>query len=335
MSEEALHFDEAINPYGCSPHVVEAMVAFSRSQDYRFYGEEATGESLRADLAAHFGLAPDNFIIYNGAGEAVAWIYIARLLLERGTLITPYPSYERFTEGAKIFTDRVVEIPLRPEDWSLPVDQMIEEGRSRKATIGLISNPNNPGGNLLVDAKALDALLDGLPDCLWIIDEAFADYTGVTFVPWVAERRNLVVLRTFSKAYGLAGLRVGYAAAHSAVAEKLARFRIPWGVDAMALVAARAALADQAWLKEIVARIHADCRAFQAAIAGLPSFVPRPGEANFFLVRMEGIDPTRVHAHLASHRVRVRARPDMPEYIRVTAMTPELNNRFVDILSLL
>src|SRR3972149_8969617 len=99
-------------------------------------------------------------------GEAVAWIYIARLLLQRGTLITPYPSYERFTEGAKIFTDRVIEIPLTPEDWSLPVDQMIEEGRRRKATIGLISNPNNPGGNLLVDAKPLEALLDGLPGCL-------------------------------------------------------------------------------------------------------------------------------------------------------------------------
>jgi histidinol-phosphate/aromatic aminotransferase/cobyric acid decarboxylase-like protein len=102
----------------------------------------------------------------------------------------------------------------------------------------------------------------------------------------------------------------------------------------MALVAAQAALADQAYLQEVVARIHADCRAFQAAIARVPHFVPRPGEANFFLVRMEGVDPARVNAHLASHGVRVRTRPDMPEYIRVTAMTPELNNRFVDILSL-
>ncbi len=118
-----------------------------------------------------------------------------------------------------------------------------------------------------------------------IVDEAFADYTGVTFIPWVAERPNLVVLRTFSKAYGLAGLRVGYAAAHTAVAQRLARFRIPWGVDAMALVAARA------------------------------------------------VDPARVHAHLGAHGVRVRTRPDMPEYIRVTAMTPHLNQRFVDILS--
>lgn len=335
MSDEALHFDEAINPYGCSPRAVEAMVAFARSQEYRFYGEEATGESLRADLALHFGLSPDNFVVYNGAGEAVAWIYIARLLLQRGTLITPYPSYERFTEGAKIFTDRVIEIPLTPEDWSIPVDQMIEEGRRRQATIGLISNPNNPGGNLLVDATTLDALLDGLPDCLWIIDEAFADYTGVTFVPWVAERRNLVVLRTFSKAYGLAGLRVGYAAAHVAVGEQLARFRIPWGVDSMALVAARAALADQVYLQEVVARIHADCRAFQAAIVRVPHFVPRPGKANFFLVRLDGIDPARVNAHLTSHGVRVRTRPDMPEYVRVTSMTPDLNNRFVDILSLL
>src|SRR3989304_1253048 len=255
MSDEALHFDEAINPYGCSPRAVEAMVAFARSQEYRFYGVEATGESLRADLALHFGLSPDNFVVYNGAGEAVAWIYIARLLLQRGTLITPYPSYERFTEGAKIFTDRVIEIPLTPEDWSIPVDQMIEEGRRRQATIGLISNPNNPGGNLLVDATTLGA--------------------------------------------------------------------------------ARAALADQVYLQEVVARIHADCRAFQAAIVRVPHFVPRPGKANFFLVRLDGIDPARVNAHLTSHGVRVRTRPDMPEYVLVTSMTPDLNHRFVDILSLL
>jgi len=333
MHEQALHFDEAINPYGCSPRAVEALAAFARSQEYRFYGEEATAESLRADLAAHFGLAPDNFIVYNGAGEAVAWIYIAHLLLRRGTLITPYPSYERFTEGARIFTDRVVEIPLVEPDWTLPVDQMIDEGRRHGATLGLISNPNNPSGNVLVDDRALDALLDALPDCLWIIDEAFADYTGVTFVPWVAERRNLIVLRTFSKAYGLAGLRVGYAAAHLAVAEQMARFRIPWGVDAMALVGARAALRDQAYLREVVARIHADCRAFQEAIGRLPRFAPHPGRANFFLVRMHDIDPARVHAHLHAHRVRVRSRPDMPEYFRVTAMTPDLNARFVEILS--
>ena len=265
----------------------------------------------------------------------MAWIYIARLLLERGTLITPYPSYERFTEGARIFTDRVIEIPLVPESWSLPVERMIEVGRRRSATIGLISNPNNPSGNLLVDAGALEALLDGLPDCLWIIDEAFADYTGVTFVPWVVERRNLIVLRTFSKAYGLAGLRVGYAAAHLDVAAQVARFRIPWGVDSMALVAARAALGDQVYLREVVARIHVDCRTFQTAIARVARFAPRPGEANFFLIRMEGIDPARVHAHLTAHGVRVRSRPDMPDYFRVTSMTPDLNHRFVDILSLI
>ena len=68
MSDEALHFDEAINPYGCSPHAVEAMIAFARSQEYRFYGGEASAESLRADLAAYFNLHPDNFIVYNGAG---------------------------------------------------------------------------------------------------------------------------------------------------------------------------------------------------------------------------------------------------------------------------
>ena len=326
-----LHFDAAINPYGPSPRVEAALVAFARSRAYRFYGEQRA-ESLRDRLADHLGLTPEHLIVFNGAGEALVWLFVSRLLLERGRLLAPYPSYERFVDAGKRCAE-VVEVPLAPGDFSLPVDRVIEAGRRREVTMGLLSNPNNPSGNLLLDDESLSCLLDALPQCLWVVDEAYADYAGVTFAPWVQERKNLVVLRTFSKAYGLAGLRVGYAVAHPEIIRRLAALQIPWCVDSMALVAAEAALADQAYLKQVAARILADCEALGAGLSRIPGFQVYPSAANFFLVRLHGIDTKRLKAHLATHRIQVRSRPDMPDCVRVTSLTPEENAYLLDVVS--
>ena len=93
---EWLRFDAATNPYGPSPKVREAMADFARTGDFSRYDDEKRAESLRGDLAAYWGLSPDHFIVYNGSGEAVVWLFLARLLLEQQRLLIPSPSYERF-----------------------------------------------------------------------------------------------------------------------------------------------------------------------------------------------------------------------------------------------
>ena len=139
----------------------------------------------------------------------------------------------------------------------------------------LLSSPNNPTGNLLCGDAEMARLLDELPDCLCIVDEAYADYAGHSCVPWVQGRENLVVLRTFSKAYGMAGLRVGYAIGPKPVIAALDQMQVPWAVNALSLVAAQAALADQDYLQEVVAQIRSDCQALYeglnaaAVVAGL------------------------------------------------------------------
>jgi histidinol-phosphate aminotransferase len=333
LNDETLHFEAAINPYGCSESVVLAMETCARAKQYRSYGEP-TAESLRQSLANHYGLSPDNFVVFNGAGEALAWLFVLNLVRRRGRLIVPYPSYERFVEAGKRCAAEVIEVPLDEETFSLPVDQFIEDGRGR-ANVGLISSPNNPTGNLLLDEKSMSRLLYEMPDCLWIIDEAYADYAdyaGVSFVPWVRERRNLVVLRSFSKAYGLAGLRVGYAVAHPSVAGELAGVRLPWCVNSLSLVAAQAALLDQEYLARVVARIKADCEEFQAGLSRIPFLHVYPSAANFFLVRLEGVSPSSVKQQLAERRIEVRSRADMPLHIRLTSLRPSENQRLLDAL---
>ncbi|HVG31771.1 MAG TPA: histidinol-phosphate transaminase [Pyrinomonadaceae bacterium] len=332
MNREELHFEAAINPYGCSPKVTEALEAFARGREFRSYGEP-TALELREELAAHHDLSPENFVVYNGAGEALAWLFIFHLLMRRGHLVVPSPSYERFVEAGKRCAAEVIEVPLGARNFSLPVEQLIEEGKRRGANLGLISNPNNPTGNSLLDAAGLSRLLDEMPECLWVIDEAYADYTGESFAPWVRERENLVVLRTFSKAYGLAGLRVGCAVAHRSVAEVLSASRLPWAVNSMSLVAARAALSDQEYLKATVARILDDCREFYSLLKQIPHAEVYESAANFFLVRFDRIDTARLKDYLAARGMHVRSRPDMPQHLRITSLRPDENLRLVRVLT--
>lgn len=329
-SDDWLHFEAAINPYGCSPAVVAAIESFARSKEYRSYGE-AVAESLREQLAEFHQQSPENFVVYNGAGEALAWLFVLNLIVREGRLITPYPSYERFVEAGKRCSE-VVEVPLGESDFSLSIDLLIEAAKRRSATLGLISSPNNPSGNLLVTEATLSRLLDELPECLWIVDEAYADYAGISFSSMVGRYRNLVVLRTFSKAYGLAGLRIGYAIANDELAGQLARVRIPWGVNSISLVAAQAALEDQSYLREILARIACDSTKLHHDLCSLPYFRIYPSAANFFLVQIKEQDPLRLKDYLAAHRIKVRTRPDMPSHLRITSLLPEQNQRLLDVL---
>ncbi|MBA3805899.1 MAG: histidinol-phosphate aminotransferase family protein [Acidobacteria bacterium] len=332
MPAETLHFEAAINPYGCSPKVSEALEAFARTKEFRSYGEP-TALELREELAGHHDLSPDNFVVYNGAGEALAWLFIFNLLMRQGRLVVPSPSYERFVEAGKRCAAEVIEVPLDGKDFSLSVERLIEEGKRGRASVGLISNPNNPTGNSLLEREGIERLLDEMPQCLWIIDEAYADYVGTGFASCVRERPNLVVLRTFSKAYGLAGLRIGCAVAHQSVASELSRSRLPWAVNSMSLIAAREALRDQAYLKEIVARINDDCRELYSMLKRIPHAEVYPSAANFFLVRFDSVDALRLKDYLAARGMHVRSRPDMPEYLRITSLRPEENRRLLDALA--
>ena len=322
---EWLRFDAATNPYGPSPKVREAMAAFARIGDFSRYDDEERAESLRGDLAAYWGLSPDHFIVYNGSGEAVVWLFLARLLLEQQRLLIPSPSYERFVALGQRCAAEVIPVPLHEEDFALVPERFIESGRQSGARVLLLSSPNNPTGNLLCGDAEMARLLDELPNCLCIVDEAYADYAGYSYVPWAQERENLVVLRTFSKAYGMAGLRVGYAIGPKPVIAALSQMQVPWAVNALSLVAAQAALADQSYLQEVVVQIRSDCQALYEGLNERPWLRAYPSAANFFWVRCEGIGPERLRTGLEKRQIRARWRQDAPDFVRLTSLRPQDN----------
>jgi histidinol-phosphate/aromatic aminotransferase/cobyric acid decarboxylase-like protein len=324
MTNTELRFDAAINPHGCAPSVVAALEDAVRARAYRHYGDPDAGR-LREQLGAHFDLPPESFLVYNGCGEGLVWQCLTRLLLPRGVFICPTPSYERFVAVGARSARRIVEVPLERPGWRLPIETFIDEARRSAANVAMISTPNNPTGNRLLEEASLVALLEAVPGCTFIIDEAYAEYPGVTFAPLVRRFPNLVVLKTFSKAYGLAGLRVGYVVAHPRVAGEARRYQIPWAVDSLALLAAETALADQAYLREIVGRIQREVADFGQALTRFPFLRVFPTDANFHLVELTGIDYAQLQPALAARRLVVRRRDDMPAHVRVTCMTPEVN----------
>jgi histidinol-phosphate aminotransferase len=331
MNAADLRFDAAVNPYGCSPAVVEALEEAVRARAYRHYGDPDAG-SLREKLARHFDLTPGHFLVYNGCGEGLVWQCVSRLLLKRRVFICPAPSYERFVAVGRRCAAEVVEVPLETAGWRLPVERFIEEARRHQASLAMISSPNNPTGNRLLDEASLATLLEALPGCTFIVDEAYAEYLGTSFAPLVSRFPNLVVLKTFSKAYGLAGLRVGYIVASPGVIADAKAFQIPWSVDTLALVAAEAALADQAYLHKIVAQIRADVATFGHELADIPYLRPSPTEANFFLAALQGMDDDRVSSALTARGLTARRRADMPGYLRLTCMTAEANQVLLSTL---
>lgn len=328
-----VRFDAAINPHGCSPAVVTALEEAARARAYRHYGD-IDASRLRGQLAAHHDLPPEAFVVYNGCGEAWVWQCLTGLLLGQGTLICPAPSYERFVAVGRRCARRLVEVPLEAPDFALPVSRFIDEARAHGATMALLSSPNNPTGNRLADQATLTAILEALPGCAVMVDEAYAEYTGTTFAPLVERFANLAVLKTFSKAYGLAGLRVGYLVASSRWTAEARRSQLPWAVDTLALVAAEAALADQGYLRTIVARIRGEVAAFGQALRAFDYLRVFPTEANFHLAELtRGVDAAHLAPILARHGVVVRHREDMPQHIRVTCMEDAANRRLLGALA--
>jgi histidinol-phosphate aminotransferase len=324
-----LRFESAINPYGCSPRVVAAMQQFAESKDYRFYGDP-TAEGLRRQLAEHFDLAPENFMVYNGSGEALKDLFLLQLVMKKGALVAPYPSYERFVDGGKKFAREFIEVPLDSKTWALPLDRLIETTKAAGTALGMLSSPNNPTGNALLTEADLAALLEGTPQCLWVIDEAYADYRGGSFAGLVKRFQNLVILRTFSKAYGMAGLRVGYAITNPGISFIILQFRLPWAVNSMSLLAAETALADRDHLREIVQVINNDVKTFHDELVKFPSFKVYPTDANFFLIEVAGEKIKGLTEFLSQQNMTVRTRPDMPSHIRVTSLLPEDNRALLE-----
>ena len=311
------------NAFGPSPLAVKAAKrAIEQGQLYPDGGCFA----LHQRLAQFHGLAPGQFVIGNGSNEIIE--FLGHVFLGPGDeVVMGLPEFVVYRMVTLLFGARPVEVPLARFRNDL---QALSRAVTKRTKLVVVSTPNNPTGTANSEDELL-AFVRSLPGtAVCVVDEAYTDYAeGAPDIrPLIAEGRNVIGLRTFSKVYGLASLRVGYGYSTPELASLLDRVRQPFNVNAIAQAAAVAALDDREFTRMVVAETRRGLRRLEAGCGELGlEFVP--SQSNFLLVRVG--DGARVYDALLHRGVIVRPLKlyDLPEWIRVTAGTAEQNERFL------
>lgn len=317
------------NPLGPSPQAVAAMGAYA--QRMHRYPDEP-GYALLQGIAARHQVAPEQVIIGNGSDEVLGLLGLA-LLQPGDEVIVPTPSFLMYTIVAQTAGAATVEVPLN--DMAIDLDGVLSSVNA-KTRIIFICNPNNPTGQV-VPREAFESFLAALPDhVVVVVDEAYAEFVRDrhTFqgMDYLAADVPVVTLRTFSKAFGLAGLRVGYGVMPTALADILNRVRMPFNVNAMAQAAATAALDDDAFLEKTITLVHQGLDWFYAQL-NRRRIRYVPSQSNFFLIDVAR-DAKIVFEQLLHEGVIVRAMSGygFPQCIRINIGLPEENRRFLSAL---
>lgn len=316
------------NPLGMGPRARDAAQA-ALSEAFRY--PDGGAFALKAALARKFGVKADQLVIGNGSNDVLE--IAAQTFLSPGTsaVFSRY-SFAVYPLATNARGARCIEVPAKGFGHDLDAMAAAIEADTR---IVFIANPNNPTGTFLSGAE-LEAFLAKVPqDVLVVLDEAYTEFLRpeqrYDSIAWLARFPNLLVSRTLCKAYGLAGLRVGYAIAHPDVADLMNRVRQPFNVSSVALAAAEAALTDDEFVARSADVNRRGMAQLTAAFAELGlEWIPSSG--NFVTVKVG--DAVAVNRSLLEQGVIVRpiAGYGMPEWLRVSVGLPEENARFIEAL---
>ncbi len=317
------------NPLGLSPRVREALI---RSLDRINHYPDGDCTRLRRRLADRLGLTPAHICCANGVDNVLTCVGLA--YLDAGErCVLGAPTYTAYRNLVKLLGAVPIEVPLR--DWRYDARATAEAAPGAKAVI--VCNPNNPTGTILRHDE-LQALVERIPpDVLVVLDEAYAEWADDPGFPdavaLLRRHPNLVVLRTFSKIYGLAGLRVGYAIAAPEIVGSLDQVREPFPVDRLAQAAAEAVLDDEPYVRASFENNRRGKAFLAQAFAGL-GLRHLPSQANFLLVDL-GTPAAEAADRLLERGVIIRpgAMWGLPTWARVTIGTPEDNARLTAALS--
>jgi histidinol-phosphate aminotransferase len=314
------------NPLGPSPKAIEAMhAALENAQLY----PDGGSLYLREALAARLGFTPENIILGNGSNEVIE--FLGHAFLHRGDDgITSQYAFIAYKLIATLFGARTIETPS--PDYQQDLEAMLD-AITPKTRVIFIANPNNPTGALISQNK-IDKFMSRLPENIIVVfDEAYFEFleNPSDTLQYVREDRNVVVLRTFSKIHGLAGLRIGYGVARSSLIAVLDKTRQPFNVNSIAHVGALAAFKDEAHQRE-TKRIVDEGRAYlQEQFAAMKlHFVP--GAANFIMVNVG--DGAAVFQKLLAKKIIVRPLKayQLPEWVRISVGTMEQNKQCIAAL---
>jgi histidinol-phosphate aminotransferase len=321
--ERVIKLNTNENPYPPSPRVMDAIRSLDPERLRRYPPPMSDG--FRAAAARALGVTPDMILAGNGSDEILAMV--VRTYLGPGDILAyPDPTYSLYPVLGRIGEVKVAEIPWGP-GWGLPVDALCASG----ARAVFFANPNAPSGTLVPPAR-VRALATRFPGVV-LVDEAYVDFADESCLPLLADCPNLIITRTVSKGYSLAGLRFGWAVAAPATIAQLSKVKDSYNCDALSIVAATAALEDQDHARDTWQRVRAE-RARLSGELVRRGWAVIPSAANFLLATGPGGDGHALYAALKGRGILVRYfdKPGLTDKIRITVGTPAQNDALLAAL---
>lgn len=280
---------------------------------------------LEARLAEHHGVAAESVVVANGSNTLIQALTIVSGIGR--SVVTVAPTFAVYASQARLLGAELVEVPLGPR-FALPARELRDALTNRSGVL-FLANPAAPTGNLFGEAEVED-LIGAAGEFLVVIDEAYSEFAGRNLEALAARHENVVLLRTFSKAFGLAGARVGYALAHAGVAEELRKALLPFSVSAWQTATAMALLDEREVVAQRVHHVLSERGRVWAALAAMPGVEPFPSEANFILFRVT--DPAAWYRSLLEAGVVIRRQDHLPGAegcLRVSMGTVSENDAFL------
>ncbi len=322
--EAIAKLDANENPYGPSPRVGEALADY---KSYHLYPDPAHGE-VREALANYIGVGAEHIVAGSGADELLD--IVTRMSLAPGdAAVDNVPTFGMYPFIVQLAGGRVAKVSRR-DDFTIDLDG-IKAAVAQGAKLIFAATPNNPTGNVAT-AGEIDALL--ALDALVVLDEAYAEFAGKSYVKLVPQNDNLIVLRTFSKWAGLAGLRAGYGIMPQYLAELAMRVKMPYNLNAAAQVAMLASLQDVGGLMINVNKIINERERLREKLAAVPFLRALPSSANFLLCEVSGLEAKDVWHRLREQGIIVRYYHTalLSNYIRISVGRPQDTDRLVAAL---
>ena len=325
------HFDAEVkldqneNPYELPANLKREVVERVLRRPWGRYPEFIPAAMIRT-LAKFTGWQEDGILVGNGSNELIQ----ASLTVTLGPgrrLAVPQPTFTLYKLMATTLQADVTEVFLDAERLTFNVDKLLEA--SRTADVVVVCTPNNPTGNLL-EREALIAVLENARG-LVLVDEAYHEFSGQTALTLLPDYKNLVVLRTFSKAMAMAGLRFGYMMTHPEIAREVYKSKLPYNVNIFTLTAAELVIEMRAALNQGIANLIRERDRVLVELQKRPAMRAFPSKANFILIKTP--QPARqLFEALYAHGVLVRdvsSYPLLDRCLRISIGTPEENDRFL------
>jgi histidinol-phosphate aminotransferase len=313
--------DQNENPYGPSPRVLTALAGGDR---YHIYPDPAQ-RAMRARLEEYTGVSRDRIVVGNGSDELIELLF--RLVLEPGDdVLTATPTFSYYKTVVAVCGGRHVGIDRR-DDFGVAVDDMVRAIGERTRAV-ILASPNNPTGTT-TSLSDIERIARAAP--LVIVDEAYFEFSGTTALPLAERLDNVIILRTFSKWAGLAGLRIGYGILPEDLIPDFNKVKPPYSLGVAASTAMAASLDDVEFLRGVVSKIVEERDRLFLAIEGTGFLTPVPSSANFILCRVNRGRAMDIRQQLEDRGILVRYYDDgrLRDYLRISVGRPEHTDRLI------